>query len=528
MIDRPFTEIHALSPAGAIKSFFTALVIAGVGYWLFSDTVKFYLGSGKDKPLRVSFAATSEEFEVWKQMLDAFREKYPDIPVKCEFIPARYEQKVQQLMVADDAADVILYQDEPFFQMVESGKFEDLMPYMLQSNHTGDGAKDLSDLKKRYWDTAMESFGRYEGEGDQQQWRQYAVPVWSGCNLIFYNKAAFGLAAIRVQHHDGPEAIRELPDGSWLLDDERWTISDFVRVCQRLTIDTDGDGKPNQYGTTLPPWIYWQTMHWTIGAHLLTPDKKHTLAYGPACEASYQLYHDLRWKYAVVPTPADLGTMTERTGFFTGLASMITDGPWAMPFCNAVAEEGLAYGLIHLPRNDETGYRATRVTWDGLAMYTGSKKKQEAWLLIEYLSSEASQRAIARLQRAVPAKRPPDDVIERAILRGEPTDADNRYAAVLFTTINPAVDSRKFIQATLEYGRLQPITEHWDVMTHAWADALDGLQRIDPAKRYTPTEAIGRFYAEKGDARKLKQLLPPLDPKAANVYRDIYEKSQKP
>jgi hypothetical protein len=37
-----------------------------------------------------------------------------------------------------------------------------------------------------------------------------------------------------------------------------------------------------------------------------------------------------------------------------------------------------------------------------------------------------------------------------------------------------------------------------------------------------------RFYAEKGDAKKLKQLLPPLGPQAADRYRAIYEQSQKP
>lgn len=478
--------------------------------------------------MRVSFAATSEEFEVWKQILDAFREKYPDIPVKGEFIPARYEQKVQQLMVADDAADVILYQDEPFFHMVESGKFEDLMPYMLREIGAADAGSGLAELKSQYWPTGLESFGRYEGEGKQKQWRQYAVPVWCGCNLIFYNREAFENANIQVRTHDGSQSINELSDGGWVLDDNRWTISDFVRVCQRLTVDTNGNGKPDQYGTTLPPWIYWLPIHWTLGAEVLTPDKLNTTAYGPTCEASYQLYYDLRWKYGVVPTPADLGTMSERTGFFTGLAAMFSDGPWGMPFCNAVAEEGLSYGLLHMPRNDETGYRATRITWDGLAMYTGSQKKEEAWLLIKHLCSEPSQRAIAKLQRAIPAKRPPDDVIERAVNRGKPTAEDEQYASIYFCTVNPDVDTRKFIQATFEYGRLQPITEHWDVMTHAWADALDGMQRVDPDRRYTPAEAIGRMYAEKGDAKKLKLLLPPLDPVEADRYRKIYEASNKP
>ncbi len=504
------------------------LVIGAVGYWLFSDTVRFYSGSGEDKPLRVSFAATSEEFEIWKQILDDFRKKYPDIPVKGEFIPARYEQKVQQLMVADDAADVILYQDEPFFHMVESGKFEDLMPYLLRDIGQTDNTQGLDELKSQYWPTGLESFGRYEGEGKDKLWRQYAVPVWCGCNLIFYNRSAFEKANLRVEKHDGPEAIKELPDGTWLLDDNRWTISDFVRVCQHLTIDADGNGKPEQFGTTLPPWIYWFPIHWAIGADLLTPDKTHTVAYGPACEKSYQLYHDLRWKYNVVPTPADLGTMTERTGFFTGIAAMFSDGPWGMPFCNAVAEEGLSYGLLHMPRNDETGYRATRITWDGLAMYTGSQKKEEAWLLIQHLCSESSQRAIAKLQRAIPAKRPPDDVFERAIMQNNPTPEDEQYASIYFCTVNPDVDTRKFIEAIFDYGRLQPITEHWNVMTLTWAEALDGLQRIDPDRRYTVPEAIGRFYADKGNAKRLQEVLPPLDPEEAARYRKIYEASNKP
>lgn len=506
-----------------IKTVVATLVIATVGYWLFSDTVRFYSGSSDNKPLRVSFFGSSEEFDIWKQMLASFREKHPDIPVKGEFIPSRYAQKIQQLMVADDAADVILYEDEPLYGMVEAGKFEDLMPYLARRFGPGtDG------VRERFWPQAVDAFGRWEGEGQGRAWRQYGIPIWGGCNLIFYNRAAFEESRITVTEHDGPDAIKELPDGSWLLDDDRWTLNDYVRMAQRLTIDRDGDGRTDQFGTAVPIPIYWMPFHWSSGADILTPDKQHTSLYGPASEASFQLYYDLRWKYQVVPTPAELGNLSQNTGFFTGLVATFCYGPWGMPFCNAVADEGLAYDVLHIPRNDKTGYRATRITWDGLAMFSGSRKKEQAWLLIEHLTSRESQQAVARLQRSIPSERVPDDVYERAILQGQPAPGDDRYAAIYFTTFNPDVSTVKFVRAINEYGRLQPITKEWSELSRSWTNSLEGLQRMNPDDRFNAQEAVGRFYADRGESRKLRQALPPADAEQADRYRRLYEESGKP
>ncbi len=506
-----------------IKTVIATLVIAAVGYWLFADTVRFYTGSDDNRPLRVSFFGSSEEFDIWKQMLASFREKHPDIPVVGEFIPSRYTQKIQQLMVANDAADVILYEDEPLYGMVEAGKFEDLTPYLISEGYPGP-----DEVKQRFWPQAVDAFGRWEGEGESRVWRQYGIPIWGGCNLIFYNKDAFTEARITVGEHDGPDAILEQPDGSWLLDDDRWTLSDYVRMTQRLTIDRDGDGQTDQFGTIIPSALYWMVFHWASGADILNADKQNTTVYGPACEASFQFYSDLRWTYQVVPTPAQLGNLTQNTGFFTGLVATYCYGPWGMPFCNAVAEEGLAYDVLHIPRHDETRTRATRITWDGLAMFSGSTKKDQAWLLIQHLTSRESQRAIAKLQRAIPSERVPDDVYERAIVQNNPTPGDESYAAVYFTTVNPDVQTVKFVRAINEYGRLQPITEHWSDMMRSWESALLGLQRINPEDRYTPQEAIGRFYADRGESRKLRQSLPPADAEQADRYRKIYEESGKP
>ena len=63
---------------------------------------------------------------MWQEMLATFREKYPKIPVKAEYITDRYESKIQQLLVAGAAPDVIAFQDESFPNFVNAGQFEDL------------------------------------------------------------------------------------------------------------------------------------------------------------------------------------------------------------------------------------------------------------------------------------------------------------------------------------------------------------------------------------------------------------------
>jgi ABC-type glycerol-3-phosphate transport system substrate-binding protein len=234
----------------------------------------------------------------------------------------------------------------------------------------------------------------------------------------------------------------------------------------------------------------------------LTPTA--TAFYGPECERSLALWQDLRYRYHVSPTPAELGVMGQNVGFLTGRIAMMSQGPWVMPFFN---DTKAPYGLLHTPRGPD-GRRATRITWDAVVLFSGSKKKDLAWRFIHHLVSERCQQILATFQRSIPARKSTCDAFIRA---------------------NPKVEAGKFVQAAGEYARKQPITEHWELMYSLWLDLADGLRDPRRAARLTPAEAIGRFYSRiDRNHTELHQRLPPADKAQAERYVQIYEARKKP
>lgn len=489
-----------------LKLLVILLAVAGLGWWLLRDALGLRPVDAAGQPLRLSFWGPYEEFEMWQEMVATFQAANPGVVVKLEYVPTRYEQKIRQLLVADAAADVILYQDEPFPYLVDRGSFEDLTPYLRRDGVVGELR---GELQKTWLSIMVDSFGRYEEHAGGREWRQYAMPVWGGTNLVFYNKDCFRRAGLRVAPLPGPEGLAHDPaTGQWTLDDARWTIDEFVRVCQLLTQDRDGDGRIDQFGFLLPTTLYWLPWHRTLGASILNDDRTRTTFYGPECEASLTLYHDLRWRYKVAPTPAELGPMNMGVGFLTGRVAMFTSGPWEMPFCNAA---GIDYDALHIPRHPRTGARTTRITCDAVGIYAGSRQKELAWRFIRHLTTPQSQRIVARIQRSIPAR---------------------RDAAAAFVEQNPRVSTAKFVAAADDYAEMQPITKQWDLMHRVWDAAAQGMQRVDPTTRLTPVQAIGRFYTGQAthdeDSRQLLLVLPPLDEKAIAPYREAFITSGKP
>jgi len=475
-------------------------LVAAAGYWLFADTVRKYAPSVGRRPLRVSFWGPFQEFRMWKTMLANFRRRHPDVPVRMEYFPSRYEQKIGQLLVADDAPDVILYQDEPFPNIIEHDPNRGIEPKFANltrlSRRLGEGeACTREALLKTFWRTSVEYFGRWEGPGEDRAWQQYALPVWGGCNLFYYNKACFRRAGIRLATLPGPEGLVRDPNGGWLLDDEHWDLREFVEVCKLLTLDEDGDGRKEQFGLSLNSSVYWLPLHYACGADILNAERTRTVFLGPAVERSLRLWQDLMYTYRATPRSAELGQMNEGVGFFTGRVAMFCSGPWGMPFLN---ETHLDYDVLHVPRNPETRRRATRITWDCVAVAAGSTKKAEAWRLVRHLTSMESMRVVADVQRSIPARKEARDY---------------------FISVNPRVTVRKFVETAGSYARMQPITKHWSIMTRAWGDAMRELRRENADERLTPAEAIGMFHA---DAR-LGKVLPPADADRAARYRRLYD-----
>jgi len=465
------------------KLFVAGALASAVAWWLFADTARHYTGMSGAQELRISFRGSYLEYQMWTELLESFRNAHPEIPIKAEYIAGvSYEQKMQQLLVADAAPDIMITDLEPFPAMLQSDQFEDLMPYL----DTPGAEVDLQSL----WPVSVKGY-TVERNGRKAM---YAVPVWGGCMLICFNRESFSRSNIRLGETGTAAALAPAADGDgWILDDTRWTNDDLVRVAKLLTIDEDADGRIDQFGLVHPGYFYWLPWVWSAGADVIDATGQYTTFYGTDLERAFQMWQDLVYVHGVSPGNGQLPGGSY-VGFMSRRVAMIIEGPWMMPFLN---DTRMKYGFLHMPRDTRTGNRSTRVTWDGLLIYKQSRRKEDAWRFIHHVLSPDCQRIVARYQRSVPALR-------------EALDA--------FQGRDPEVGAHKFVEAIAEYGRPGVLTRYWYELERNLTPACDEMIDASAQRRFTPAEAIGKFLS----SDVARDRLPPLDGEAAEPYRKAY------
>jgi multiple sugar transport system substrate-binding protein len=473
----------------------TLVLFAGVLlYWLFADTLSRHGKIKDEQPLVVAHWGGYQAYQMWKEIFAAFRLKHPEIEFESRHMPStRYHQKIQQQIVSDTAPDLFMMENESFPKLIKSGKIENISPFVKAMGRWGE---DGEDLRNQYWNTAIRDFGEFNSaNGD---WEQWGMPLYGGCNLLFYNKANWSRAQIRVSENPDSPGLIKSNSGWWYVNDEKWNLDEFIAVCKRLTIDLDGDGRIDQYGLFVPQ-KHWQTFHWIMGASFLDETYTRSTFYGPECEASLGLWQDFHLKSKVMPTPSALSALNTNTGFFTGMISILNTNTSALMFLNATEVD---YDTLHLPRGS-SGRRYTRFFWEGMAMSSLSQKKAEAWIMLDFLTSIEAQKIIADYQMSLPSL----IASEPYFLKGGKDQARD-------------VDLHKFIEAAESYARRQPISLHWGPMTRALTRCWESLISQNEEFRMTPRQAIARYLFESPD---LSEKLPPIDPAAAEEYRPDWE-----
>lgn len=318
--------------------------------------------------VRFCFFGGYEEWKLWQRVARSFERENPDIRMKLLYWPGpNYEDKVKLVMAAGTAPDVLSAQDEPFPAYCELNQFEDLTPY-------------LERFRKEYrpnlfYPTSLEAF-RYKG-------KQRAIPWNGGQLMVYYNRRLFREAG--------------LPDPP----PKDWTIEQFTDCARKLTRDYDGDGRIDQFGYEINgSWMYSLIPYvWIFGTDIIDPGMSHCTLNNERGIAAMQWLRDLRYQYHAAPQAAEF-TGAGGAIFMTGKLGMEINGPWRLPF---MRETDVDWDIWHMPVGP-TGERWTRGTWDGVAMYRGSRVKEQAWRFMRYATGIPGQRMVAEAGRAVPPR----------------------------------------------------------------------------------------------------------------------------
>lgn len=191
----------------------------------------------------------------------------------------------------------------------------------------------------------------------------WSMPFSTSNEVLYYNKALFTKAGLDP----------DKPPKNW---------SELASYAAKLTADTNGDGKTEQWGISLvlkadEGSVYdWLIFNWQNGGALFSDDfKKSRFNEQPGVEA-LQLYVDLVYKQKAMTLAPPA------SGFENGLIAMTIASTSRLNTYIGVHKANL--GVAPLPMQKK---QATGIGGANLAIFSGAKNKQAAWTFVNWMSS---------------------------------------------------------------------------------------------------------------------------------------------
>src|SRR4051812_38267459 len=321
--------------------------------------------TGPEATISYSIWGDPAEIKNQQAVVDAFHAANPKITVKVTVSDwDTYWDKLQTGIAGGDAPDVFAM-DGPLFPDYQSRDvLLDLKPYIDKSGY------DLTQLA----DQAVKDFTTPEG--------QFGLPRDLNVIALFYNKKMFDAAK------------QPYPD-------ETWDWAKLVEVAHKLTLDTNGDKKPDQWGfytETSDMENYWSSLVWQNGGDIIAPDGKSTVLGTDQAVGGLQFLQDLIWKEKVMPDPAIFAEVGD--AFEQGKAAMEANGSWLVATHQAA---GIDLGIAPLPKGPAG--QATSINPTGAVVYANTKNPDAAWEFVKYLASPAAQTKLMELRASLPANK---------------------------------------------------------------------------------------------------------------------------
>ncbi|MBP6964909.1 MAG: sugar ABC transporter substrate-binding protein [Armatimonadetes bacterium] len=316
--------------------------------------------------LRMVVWGSAADEQKWNDKLKRFYEAHPDVKVRLEYIVN--ERTLQKLLIAtagNKAPDASVISSMWFVPAASKGLLEDLGPYVAK-----DRDFDLSD----FYPQVVEGWGKYRG-------KLYAIPAGVDVTAMYYNKTMF-------DRYNVPYP------------DETWGWDDYLAAARKLTLDTNGDGKLDQWGTSQN---WWQSYVWANGGEIISEDKTRCLLDQPEAIEGLQWMADLRNKYHVAPTAKDMADISSVKMFTNGQTGMYFSGSWAVPlYFDKDIKGAFEYDVAPVPKGPVC--RATFYGGASYAVLRGSKHKQLAWELVKFMVSKEALRERAIKEQVIPSR----------------------------------------------------------------------------------------------------------------------------
>lgn len=315
--------------------------------------------SGKGHVVFESPGLGLAESKPFQDIVDAFSKK---TGIKVSYVDGGLNfTKFAVQFAGGSGGDLYEYETKQVPHYAVDGVFENLDPYIAKS----------SVIKPADYFPITWSKGKVQGH-------QYAVPWDTTPVVVYYNKDIFQQNGVVV------------PSSTW--GDSSWDWNAFVSTAQKLT-------KPDKtvFGVDISTWwVYSLPWIWSNGGHVVNEQLTKVQYTQQAVQDAWQFLVDLRWKYNVWSQPNQ-----KHPGFNTGGVAMFLSGPYSIPGLRAGAK--VPWDVLPVPKGKAGVW--TRNPSDSLTIWNGSKNKDQAFQLMEYITGPEGQLVIGKSGRGVPSLR---------------------------------------------------------------------------------------------------------------------------
>jgi multiple sugar transport system substrate-binding protein len=275
-----------------------------------------------------------------ESQLKRFSEKFPNVEAKELYIPsAQYMDKLQTMIAAGNPPDIF-----------------NIDPTSLWLTWIKNGTIiDLTDLYKR----DIEFFA---------EWPEFFIrnQSWQG---KMYGLSIDGGAVYNLWYNIGWFQEKGVQEPA-VKPEESWKVNDFLTACQALT---EVENKRFAYHPFTCVWHWWPM---TFGGGVIDPnDPTRCILDKPESMEALQFLVDLRWKYNVVPQPAqEVEGQAGRQGYVAKRIAMVHAGAWFLP---TLEGSGIEAGVLYPPRGkDKLIIMGTIQLW---VIYSGAKHPEMCW-----------------------------------------------------------------------------------------------------------------------------------------------------
>jgi multiple sugar transport system substrate-binding protein len=298
--------------------------------------------------------------DVLQKLVDRFNQKHPQIQVESLYVGQADQQmpKILAAVVGNASPDLLWYAPTITGQLVELNALVALDEYL--------GNTPIKDEI----DPTLFSAIEYKG-------KIWAVPFATNNVGVFYRPSLFKAAG-----------ITELPK----------TWEDFREVAKKLTRDTDGDGKIDQYGMLLPlgkaefTVFTWLPFLWSAGGELVQGETQQAeavqLGENESAIAALKFWRNLLDDGSAVLSGLERGY--EIDALLNGKVAMQLTGPWSLGEFQA---SGKDFDVFPIPVSQRP---ATVIGGENLyILKTTPERQKAAFEFAKYAISEDFQTELA-------------------------------------------------------------------------------------------------------------------------------------